>query len=175
VGSIIVYFRCCDYSSLLQNGLIILWISELNVISYLDHFCRNFINTYSFLSFHVLNSNLNLERTRFSYEYLRCMRFCLPNINNAMYIQQLTEVILPPVQNTLGICNGITSPVFYHVYSRLLILLTFIHASICVSDTFVHPNCFKFINFFFSIFYLLFLKVLLPVSRLLSFRLSQFV
>jgi len=48
---------------------------------------------------------------------------CMPNIINAMYIQQLTESLLPSVRNTVGICKQITSLIYYQVNSRLEILL----------------------------------------------------
>ena len=34
--------------------------------------------------------------------------FCLPNIINPMYIQYLGEIVPPPSQNTVGVCNLIT-------------------------------------------------------------------
>jgi len=48
------------------------------------------------------------------------MYFCLPNIINPMYIQQLTEMIPPPSQNTVGVCNQITLLILYCISSTLL-------------------------------------------------------
>jgi len=57
------------------------------------------------------------------------MHFCLPNIINAMYIQYLTEVILPHVQNIVRICNHITILILHLVNSKMLTLLKFIYAA----------------------------------------------
>jgi hypothetical protein len=40
------------------------------------------------------------------------MHFFLPNIINAMYIQQLTEVILPPIQKNVGVWKQIAVLIF---------------------------------------------------------------
>jgi hypothetical protein len=58
------------------------------------------------------------------------MNFCLHNIVNTMHIQQLTESILPCVQNIVGSCKYIIILIFYYVTSRLVTLLKFIYASI---------------------------------------------
>jgi hypothetical protein len=39
----------------------------------------------------------------------------LPNIMNYAYIHQLTGVILPPIQNVVGICKQITALILYLV------------------------------------------------------------
>jgi len=51
------------------------------------------------------------------------MHFCMPNIINAMYTQQVREVILPSVQNILGICKQITILIFYYISSRFELFL----------------------------------------------------
>jgi hypothetical protein len=38
---------------------------------------------------------------------------------NDMYIQELTEVILPPIKNVWGICKQITILILYHISSRV--------------------------------------------------------
>jgi hypothetical protein len=44
------------------------------------------------------------------------------NTVNPMYIQQLKKVLLPPVQNIVGLCKQITILIFYEVISRLVTL-----------------------------------------------------
>jgi hypothetical protein len=43
------------------------------------------------------------------------MYFCLPNINNGIYIQQLREKVPPPNQNTVAVCNHITLLILYYI------------------------------------------------------------
>jgi len=61
----------------------------------------------------------------------------MPNIINPMYIQQLREMIPPPTQNTVGICNQITFLVLYYISSRLVPLRKFIDAPIQVPNIFI--------------------------------------
>jgi hypothetical protein len=68
------------------------------------------------------------------------MYLYLHNIINPMHIQQLTKVILQPIQNTLGIYKQIIILIFYQVAPRLVIPLTFIYASVQVSKTSVKTN-----------------------------------
>ena len=51
------------------------------------------------------------------------MYFCLPNIINPMYIQQLGEIVPPPSQNTLEACNQITVLILYYISYKLVNLL----------------------------------------------------
>jgi hypothetical protein len=98
------------------------------------------------------------------------MHFCLPNIINVVDTQYLTEVILPSIQNIVGICKQITIRIFHQVCSMFITNLKFIYASIYVF--FVLTVCFRLIIFFtYSLF--LFLKVLL-VLCLTFFRFPQF-
>ena len=62
-----------------------------------------------------------------------CVYFCLPDIINPMYILQLREIVPPPSQNTLGVCNQITFLIQYYINSRLVTLLKVIDAPIQVS------------------------------------------
>ena len=105
-----------------------------------------------------------------------CMYFCLPNIINPIYTEQLREMIPPPSQNTLGIYNQIYNQItllllYYNIY-RLVALLKIIYASIQVCEVFfILLLVSKFINFSFQVFLLFFLKCLLA-SRLTLFGLS---
>ena len=63
--------------------------------------------------------------------------FCLPNVINPMYIQQLREMIPPPTQNTVGVCNQVTLLILYYISSRLVTLLEGIDALIQVPNIFI--------------------------------------
>ena len=91
-----------------------------------------------------------------------------------MYIEQLEEIDPPPNQNIVGVCNQITLLVLYYISFRLVTLLKVIDAPIRVYDIFGLTASFKFINFSFRIFLLLFLICLLA-SCLTLFRLSTWV
>ena len=82
------------------------------------------------------------------------MYFCLPNIVNPMYIQQLREMVPPSSQNTVGACNQITLLILYYVSSQLVTLLKVNDAPIQVSEIFYLAVNFKLINFSFQIFHL---------------------
>jgi len=73
--------------------------------------------------------------------------FCLPNITNPMYIEQLRETFPPPSENTVAVCNQITFLISYSISSRLVTLLKITDAPIPVSDVFLSFCKFKFINF----------------------------
>jgi len=99
------------------------------------------------------------------------MYFCLPNITNPLYIQQLRETVPPPSQNTVGICNQITLLILYYISSRLVTLFEVTDAPTQVSDIFDLTVGFKLINFSLRMYFCLFLKCLLT-SRLTFCRLS---
>jgi len=73
-------------------------------------------------------------------------------LDTPSYIHYLTEVILPSVQNIVGICKQITIIIFYYVSYRLVTFRKFIYASIHISHIFVLTVRFKLINLFFQIF-----------------------
>jgi len=93
------------------------------------------------------------------------MYFCLPNITNPTYIGELREIVHPPSQNTVGVCNQITLLIPHSIISRLVTLLKITDDPIQVSDIFDFTVSFKFINFSFQVLLFVFLKRLLP-SRL---------
>src|SRR5215470_9196989 len=82
------------------------------------------------------------------------MYFSLPNIINPVYIEQLGEMIPPPSQTIVGVCNQVTLLILYYISSRLVPPLKVIDTLIQVSDILVRTVCFKFINFSFQIFLL---------------------
>jgi len=82
------------------------------------------------------------------------MYFCLPNITNPMYIEQLIEMFHPPSRNIVRVCKQSTLLIFYSIRSGLLILPKIIDAPTQVSDILHHTVSFKFINFIFQIFHL---------------------
>jgi len=85
-----------------------------------------------------------------------------------MYIEQLREMVPPPSQNIVAVCNQFN---LYNISSSLLALLKVIDAPTKVSDIFHLAVSFKFVKFSFHIFPLLFLKCLLS-SHPTLFRLS---
>jgi hypothetical protein len=88
-----------------------------------------------------------------------------------MHIEQLREMVPPPSQNTVAVCNQFTLLILYYISSKLVILLKVSDAPIQVSDIFYLTVSFNCINFSLQTFFLLFLKCLLA-SRLTFFRLS---
>jgi hypothetical protein len=64
----------------------------------------------------------------------------------------MAKIILPPIQNTVGICKQITILHFYHISSRLVTLLEFIYTPVQISNILILTVCFKLINFVFQIF-----------------------
>jgi hypothetical protein len=64
------------------------------------------------------------------------MYFHPPNIIKPMYIQELREIILPPIQNVAEICIMMLLT-FYRICSGFVALPRFIYASIEVSNIFV--------------------------------------
>jgi len=63
-----------------------------------------------------------------------------------MYIQQLGEIVPPPSQNTVGVCNHITFVILQYISSRLVTLLKVTDAPIQVPSIFDLTVSFKFIN-----------------------------
>ena len=80
-------------------------------------------------------------------------------------------MVPPHIHNTVGVCNQITFLILYCISSRLVTFLKVTDALIQVPGICDPTVSFKFINFSFQIFFLLFLKCLLA-SRLTLFRLS---
>jgi hypothetical protein len=65
----------------------------------LNQFCWKLIRTWSLIPFQLSNSDLKLSGTRLWHKWLRCVNFNRLNTTCPLYIQYLTEVILPPSQN----------------------------------------------------------------------------
>jgi len=74
------------------------------------------------------------------------------NIISPMYIEQLREMVSPPSQYTVGVCNLITLPVLHYIRSSLVTLLKVIDDQIQIFDISDLTLSFKFINFSFQIF-----------------------
>ena len=72
----------------------------------------------------------------------------------------------------MGVCKQIILLILYYISSRLVTLLKVIDAPIEVSFIFYLTVNFKFLNFSFQIFLLLFFLKCLLASRLTLFRLS---
>jgi len=64
------------------------------------------------------------------------MYFCLPNINNPMYIQLLGEMVPSLNKNNVEVCNQITLVIPYYISSRLVTLLKITGVPIQVSEIF---------------------------------------
>jgi len=71
-----------------------------------------------------------------------------------MYIKQQKEMVRPPSQNTVGICNQINLLILYYISFRLVTLLKVKDAPMHVSDILDLTVSFKFISFSFQIFLL---------------------
>ena len=71
-----------------------------------------------------------------------------------MYNEYWREVVPPPSQNTVEVCNQITILVLYYSISRLVTLIKLTDTPIQVSDIVVLTVSYKFINFSFQIFVL---------------------
>jgi hypothetical protein len=56
-------------------------------------------------TFQLPSNNLNLWGTEIWCKWLGWMHLSLPNTTQPMYIQQLTEEILPPIQTFMSICK----------------------------------------------------------------------
>jgi len=69
-----------------------------------------------------------------------------------MYIEQLKEMVPPPSQNTVAICNQNTLLILNYISSRLVNFLKINDATIQVSDISDLTVSFKFINFSFQTF-----------------------
>jgi hypothetical protein len=74
------------------------------------------------------------------------MYFRLPNIISHVYVQLVREMVPPPSQNTVGVCNQITALILDYISSRLLSLLKVNDAPKQVSDIFDLTVSVKFIN-----------------------------
>jgi hypothetical protein len=61
------------------------------------------------------------------------------------------EHLLVSNQNTVGVCNHITSVILHYISSRLVTLLKVIDAPIQVPNIFYLTVSFKFLNFSFQI------------------------
>ena len=88
-----------------------------------------------------------------------------------MYIQQLREMIPPPVQNIVKVCNQITLLIIYYVSSRLVNFLKVTDAPVQVSDILFLTVCFSFM-ILPSIYSLCLFLWCLLASPLLLFTLS---
>jgi len=78
-----------------------------------------------------------------------------------MYIHWLGEIVPPPSQNTVGVCNQITPIILYYISSRLVTFLRVIDVPIQVPIFFYLTVSFKFLNISSQICLLFFLKCLL--------------
>jgi hypothetical protein len=88
---------------LFQINLISVWTSERGFfrpasISFDKHF-----NAWQFIPLQLNNSKLKIRGTRLWHKWVSCVHFSLPGTTNPVYIQQLTEVILSPIQIFMSI------------------------------------------------------------------------
>jgi len=61
----------------------------------------------------------------------------LPNISNPIDIEELREMVSPPNQNTVGVCNQITLLILYYISSRMVTILKINDDPIQVSDIYI--------------------------------------
>jgi hypothetical protein len=108
----------------------------------LNQFCWYLTNTWwsvTFFSSSIANWTLAAR-----------ISVCLTSLT-PRYIQQLREIVLPPSQNTVGICNQISLLILYYIYSRLVTLFKVSDATIQVPNIFDLTISFKFLYFSFQI------------------------
>jgi len=72
------------------------------------------------------------------------------SIINSTYIQQLREMVPPPSQNTVAVCNQTTLPILTCITSGLVTLLNVTDATLQVSDILVLTVSYMFSNFSFQ-------------------------
>jgi len=92
-----------------------------------------------------------IRRQSHYFIYRPRLYFCLPDIINTMYIQYLGEIVPPPSQNTMGVCNQITLLILYYISSKLVTLLKVFGVPIPVPNIFYPTVRIKFLNFSFPI------------------------
>jgi hypothetical protein len=91
----------------------------------------------------------------------------LPTVINPTYTQYLTEIIPPPIRNTVDVCNQFTILILCYISSRLVTLPKVIDVPTNVSDIFYLNFSSKLISFRFQIFLPFFLKYILAARRIL--------
>jgi len=69
---------------------------------------------------------------------------------NTMHIQKLGEIVPPPSQKTVGVCNQITLLILYYTSSQLVTLLKVTDAPVEVPGIFDLTVSFKFLKFSFQ-------------------------
>ena len=148
------YFHSSGNSSLFQIELIRLWISEWilvppSLISYTEIWpVRGDLCLLSFKKNHLKIKAIGPGNSGCAVWISACLRSLTPCIFNNR------EMVPPPSQNTVTVCNQITLPVLYYISSRLVTLLKVADAPIWVSVIFYRIVSFKFINFSFQLFLL---------------------
>jgi hypothetical protein len=65
-----------------------------------------------------------------------------------MYIEELREMVPPPSQNTVGVCNKITLLILYYMSSKLVTRLKIIDNPKQVSNIFFLFYCYFEVNLF---------------------------
>jgi len=97
-----------------------------------NHFCWDLISTlistswFYLFSFSIAISTSNALGSGSSGS-AECIFVCL-NITNPLYINYLREVVPPPSQDTVGVCNQIILLIHHCITSRLVTLLKVIDA-----------------------------------------------
>ena len=136
----------------------------------LNQFCWDLKIPGGFLPFQFFNIHLNLKDTRFKQQWFCCMYFCLPYITNPMYSEQLRQMVPPPNQNNVAVCNQLTLLILKYISSKLVTLkspMTLYKSPIFFILLLVSSSSILGSRYFFF----LFLKCSLP-SSLTLFRLS---
>jgi len=81
-----------------------------------------------------------------------CIYISLPNIINARHIQQLKEVLLPPVQKSCGNIQADRHSHLYYFGCRLVSLLKLMYAPLSLYIYIIFYLLFKLIDFLFQTF-----------------------
>jgi len=107
-------------SFLFQIKLICLWISEWTVLPPALISSAGIWSIFSDLWLYSFSIAILTSKALSSGTSGSAVCVFLPNITNPMYIEQVREMVPPPTQNTVGVCNQIT---LYYISFRLVSLL----------------------------------------------------
>ena len=105
-----------------------------------NQFCRYLFNTWRFVTFQLLDSQLNIRGTCLRYQWFCCVYFCLPNIFNSMHVEQLGEIVPPS-------SHQVTFLILYYITNRVVPLLKVTDAPIQVPNVLHLTVSFQFLNF----------------------------
>jgi hypothetical protein len=152
-------YKFCTDSSFLNNQRSFHYVNNLEAGKNYSEWCSEIWMCFREYVVHI-KIMLVIRRIYCNCQWNVCLKLiiyisCLPIVINPMYIQYLGEIVPPPSQNTVGVCNRITFVILHYISSRLVTLLKVIDAPLHVPNILNLTVSFNFLNFSFQI-YLLF-------------------